>query len=343
MPHKTLGEIASLVGGEVIEPSAADKIIQGVCSIADGRPDEITFFANKKYISSLKTSQAGAVLVAPDFAFDVPPVVLRVENPSIAFATVAALFAPAPTRYKPGIHPCAVVHEGAQIGPGASLAAGVVVESGAVIGANTVLCANVFVGREARVGEDCLVYSNASVRERVTIGNRVIIHCGAVIGSDGFGYELVQGRHQKIPQIGTVQIDDDVEIGANTTIDRARFGRTWIQEGTKIDNLVQIAHNVVIGRHCIIVSQVGISGSTRLGDYATLGGQVGVAGHLEIGARAMVGAQSGISKNVPAGEMWNGTPATTLKESHESMARVRRLEKLTERVKRLEDALGGHD
>jgi UDP-3-O-[3-hydroxymyristoyl] glucosamine N-acyltransferase len=173
------------------------------------------------------------------------------------------------------------------------------------------------------------------------VGDRVIIHSGAVLGSDGFGFEFSSGRHVKIPQTGIVQVDNDVEIGANTTIDRARFGRTWIGEGTKIDNLVQIAHNVVIGKHCIIVAQVGISGSTRLGDYVTLAGQVGVAGHLEIGSQVIVSAQSGVSKSLPAKGLYMGSPAGPAAEQRVQIARVARLGKLVERVQRLEQRIPG--
>ena len=193
-----------------------------------------------------------------------------------------------------------------------------------------------YVGRDVLIGEDCLLHSRVTVADRCSLANRVILHSGVVIGSDGFGFELFGGKHVKIPQVGIVQVDDDVEIGSNTTVDRARFGRTWIQEGTKIDNLVQIAHNVVIGRHCLIVAQVGISGSTRLGDYVTLAGQVGVVGHIEIGDHAVVGAQSGISKSVPGKEFYMGTPAVPAGVYREQVALIRRLSKLTERVQALE-------
>jgi UDP-3-O-[3-hydroxymyristoyl] glucosamine N-acyltransferase len=185
----------------------------------------------------------------------------------------------------------------------------------------------------------CKIHPNVTIRENSVIGNRVMIHSGAVIGGDGFGYEFSGGRHIKIPQTGIVQIDDDVEIGSNTTIDRARFGKTWIQEGTKIDNLVQIAHNVVIGKHSVIVSQAGISGSTRLGQYVTLAGQVGLVGHLEIGDQVIVGAQAGVSKNIPAKEIWLGSPGTPMQEQKEKFANINRLPKLFARVKKIEQIL----
>jgi len=212
----------------------------------------------------------------------------------------------------------------------------VVIEPGAKIGARSIIGAGSYIGHDAVIGEDCRVADRVTIGARCSIGNRVILHSGVVLGSDGFGFELHSGRHVKIPQTGTVQVDDDVEIGANTTVDRARFGRTWIGEGTKIDNLVQIAHNVQIGRHCIICAQTGISGSTRLQDYVVLGGQVGTVGHIEIGTGSQVGAQSGVSKNVPSGQVIWGTPAGPIKDIKEQLARVALLPRLFDRVKRLE-------
>ena len=210
------------------------------------------------------------------------------------------------------------------------------IESGSKIGAGSVVGAHVFVGQDSTLGEHCFIYPNVTLRERSLLGNRVIIHSGTVIGGDGFGYEFDKGRYVKIPQTGIVQIDDDVEIGSNTTIDRARFGRTWIQEGTKIDNLVMIAHNVTVGKHSILVSQVGISGSTRLGNYVTLAGQVGLVGHIEIGDKVIVGAKSGVSKSIPAGSHYFGIPAAPNQEFKERYAYTSRLKKLFERVKKLE-------
>jgi UDP-3-O-[3-hydroxymyristoyl] glucosamine N-acyltransferase len=210
-----------------------------------------------------------------------------------------------------------------------------VIEPGARLGNGTRIGANSYIGHETVIGDRCIVYPNVTIRERSRIGDRVIIHSGVVIGSDGFGFEMKSSGHQKVPQIGIVQIDDDVEIGANTTIDRARFGRTWIQEGVKIDNLVQIGHNVVIGKHSIIVAQVGIAGSVRIGAGVVIGGQVGIIGHIEIDDGTMIGAQTGVSKSLHGGTWW-ATPAVPLKESLEHLAWVRRLGKLYERVKALE-------
>ena len=218
--------------------------------------------------------------------------------------------------------PYAVIEDGAEIGDGVSVGAGVFIGAGTVVGAGS------------------RIYPHVTIREHTRIGQRVIIHSGTVIGGDGFGFELKEGRHAKIPQTGIVQIDDDVEIGANVTIDRARFGRTHVGEGTKIDNLVHLAHNVVVGPHCLLVAQVGISGSTRLGKYVTLAGQVGTVGHIEIGDGAILAAKaSGVSKDVPAKEVWFGYPAVPLSEAKEQIALTRRLPKLVERVKKLEAEL----
>jgi UDP-3-O-[3-hydroxymyristoyl] glucosamine N-acyltransferase len=216
-----------------------------------------------------------------------------------------------------------------------------VIEAGVTIGDDTVIGANSYIGHETTLGAGCVVYPHVTIRERTRIGARVIIHSGAVVSADGFGFEVAEGRNQKVPQIGIVQIDDDVEIGANTTIDRARFGRTWIKEGAKIDNLVQIAHNVVVGRHSIIAAQTGIAGSSRVGDYVMIGGQVGVTGHVEIGDRNVIAAKTGVSKDLPPdGGTWWSTPAMPLREAKEQLVWIHRLGKLFARVKEIEKKLG---
>ncbi|HEV7404991.1 MAG TPA: UDP-3-O-(3-hydroxymyristoyl)glucosamine N-acyltransferase, partial [Chthoniobacteraceae bacterium] len=244
-----------------------------------------------------------------------------------------------PVVYAPGVHRTAIIGEGVELGEGVSVQAYVVIEDGVKIGAHTLIGAHGFIGQGASIGERCKLAARVTVGERCLIGRRVIIHSGTVLGSDGFGFEFVDGHHQKIPQIGIVQVDDDVEIGANCTIDRARFGRTWIQQGSKLDNLVQVAHNVVIGEHCIVVAQAGISGSTRLGSHVILGGQVGIVGHIELEAGTVVGAQAGVSKSLRKG-IYSGYPATSLDEWKENVAQIRRLPKLIERVARLEQETG---
>ncbi len=332
----TVQELAELVGGRLDSIDDGNRVISGVAALAEAGEGDVTFFGNAKYLPVLKKCRGTAVLVPLEFSESVDPVLIRVENPSLAFSGVVARFAPAPVIYPAGVHPTVVLGEGVELGEGVSLQPYVVVESGARIGPRTVVGAHGHVGRGASIGSDCQIAPRVTVGSGCRVGSRVILHSGVVIGSDGFGFEFSEGRHVKIPQTGIVQLDDDVEIGANTTIDRARFGRTWIGQGTKIDNLVQIAHNVVIGKHCIIVSQTGISGSSRLGNYVTVAGQSGIVGHIEIGDAAIIAARSGVSKAVAAKEVVWGTPAMPMREAKELNACVRRLPKLGERVKRLE-------
>ncbi len=340
MPTLTVQELAALTGGQFALADDGARAITGAAAIADAGEGHVTFFGNAKYLAQLKASRATAALVPLDFSEPISPVAIRVENPSLAFAQLLEKFAPEPIRFAPGVHPTAVLGRDVVLGENVSVQPFVVIEDGACIGAATVLGAHSYIGHAATVGAGCQLAPRVTVGARCVIGDRVIIHSGAVLGSDGFGFEFAGGRHVKIPQTGIVQIDDDVEIGANVTIDRARFGRTWIQEGTKIDNLVQIAHNVVIGRHCLIVSQVGISGSTKLGNYVTLAGQVGVVGHIEIGDQTIVAAQSGVSKSIGSKQIVFGYPAMPLRESKEQLARIGRLPKLYARVKKLEQLTG---
>lgn len=333
----TAAQLAQLISGTLL--AGNDEVeVTGVAALEDAGPADVTFFGNAKYLPALRASQAGVAIVPTGFAEAIPGVLalVAVDNPSLAFATVVGTIQPPMPPPPVGIHPTAVIASDAVIGADVTIQAFVVIESGAQIGRGAILGAGSYIGRQSKVGEATLLHPNVTVRERVHIGPRCVIHSGAVLGSDGFGFETVNGRHVKIPQVGGVEVGADVEIGAGVTIDRARFGMTRIGEGTKIDNLVQIAHNVVIGPHCLIVAQVGISGSTRLGHHVVLGGQAGLSGHIHIGDGAMVGAQSGISKNVPAGEKMFGSPAQTLREEHESMARVRRLPKWFDRIKALE-------
>jgi len=338
----TVEQVAALVGGQV-EGAHGSALITGVASIADATEGSLTFFGNPRYIAALKSTRATAALVPLDFSEEIPAIAIKVENPSLAFAQLLEKTAPPPVVYQSGIHPTAVVGENVTFGDNVSVQPYAVIEKGVKIGAGSVIGAHVFIGQDSTLGTNCTIYPNVTIRERALISNRVIIHSGTVIGGDGFGYELQNGRYVKIPQIGIVQIDDDVEIGSNVTIDRARFGRTWIQEGTKIDNLVMIAHNVTVGKHSILVSQVGISGSTRLGNYVTLAGQVGLVGHIEIADQVIIGAKSGVNKSILSGGFYSGIPAATGREFKERVAYINRLKKLFERVKRIEQLLGSDE
>jgi len=330
-----LRDAAERVGGWVA-PENYERSILGVASLDDANEGDLSFYGNPKYLKALRKSRATAVLVPHGFAEEVPAAPVWVDNPAEAFAKLLEVFAPPSIGFEPGIHPTAVVAPDAEIGKDVTIQAFAIVEAGARIGARTVVGSYSYIGHYAVLGEDCQVYPHVTIRERSVIASRVVLHPGVVIGSDGFGYELRDGRQQKIPQTGIVQIDDDVEIGANSTLDRARFGRTWIQEGVKIDNLVQIAHNVTIGQHSVICAQVGISGSVRVGSYVTLAGKVGVNGHIEIGDGAIIAAMAGITKSVRPREVLVGLPAKPMREYKTNFALLRNIHKLYERVKKLE-------
>ena len=336
----TVSELAALVGGQLASGADGSAKISGVAALAEALPGEVTFFGNPRYLPKLRASNATAALVPLAFAEQVPAICIRCENPTLAFSKAVEKFAPAPVRFAPGIHPTAVVAPGVQLGAGVSVQPYAVIEEGVSIGAGTIIGAHAYIGHETRIGEGCQIHPRVTVGFRCKIGNRVILHSGAVIGSDGFGFEFQDGRQVKILQIGIVQIDDDVEIGANSSVDRARFGRTWIGEGTKIDNLVQIGHNTVVGKHCILCGMAGIAGSTKIGNYVTLAGQVGTVGHVEIADGVIVGAQSGVSKSLTEKQMYMGSPAVPAREWKEQVAQIHSLHKLRARVAHLERLLG---
>ena len=333
----TLKELATMSAGELIGDPAQE--ITGAASLAEAIPGEVSFFGNPKYIVQLRKTRASAVFVPLNFSEQIDAAQIRVANPAKAFEQVVMKLAPKPIAFAPGVHPSAIVDQSARLGARVSVQPHAVIEAGAVIGDETVIGAGSYIGHETIIGPNCLIYHGVTIRERTRIGARVVIHSGAVIGADGFGFEPSEGRYAKVPQLGMVQIDDDVEIGANTTIDRARFGRTWIQEGAKVDNLVQVAHNVVIGKHTVIAAQAGIAGSVRIGSKVLIGGQAGIIGHIEIGDNTAIGAQTGVSKNISGGAWWD-TPAEPLPKALEQKAWVRRLGKLFERVREIEKKLG---
>ena len=334
----TPAEIAAIVGAARTAGTTTRKI-GDIASLSAARAGDLSFLGNTKYRSQVPESQATALLLPADYEGEPRPeqVFLYVDNPSIALARVCARIEqslwPKPA---PGVHPSAVVAATAKVDPTAHVGPLCVVEDRARVGAGSVLQASVFVGRDARIGDGCWVMPGCVIASICTLGNRVRLQPGVVIGSDGFGYEFVQGRHEKIPQIGSVVIEDDVEIGANSTFDRARFSRTVVGEGTKIDNLVQVAHNVVIGKHCILCAQVGISGSTTLEDYVILGGQSGVAGHITLGKGSKAGGQAGVTHDIPAGTYVNGTPAIPYMIERRLQVLHQRLPDLFKRVEALE-------
>lgn len=327
-----------MVDGDIVR-GGPELSVDGIASLDEAGPTELSFLGNEKYRASFLATRAGVVIV-PRGVTEGPAesALIAADNPSFAFGRAVKHFVAAVARvFAPGVHPRAVVDETVKFDPAkVRVHAGAVVMAGAVIGDGSEIGPNVVVGEQVRIGRDCLLHANVTVRERCMLGDRVIVQPGAVIGSDGYGYEVVDGRHVKIDQVGIVEIQDDVEIGANTTIDRARFGRTVIGEGSKIDNLVQIAHNVRIGRHCLLVSQSGVAGSSKTGDHVVVAAQAGIAGHLTIGSKSVLVARSGATADLEGGQTYGGFPARPFMEDQRSRALIRQLPKLVERVKALE-------
>jgi UDP-3-O-[3-hydroxymyristoyl] glucosamine N-acyltransferase len=334
MKH-TLGELAQFLGGELKGP--ADLPIEGIAAIDQATPREITFISQKRYARLVEASRAAAFMVAPDQAQLDRPLII-VPHPYLAYARLAALFAPARPRW-PGISDQAYLGREVQLGPDVSLAPFAVIGDRVRLGDRVTVMAGCVLGEDVSIGPDTLLYPNVTIMERCTIGARVIIHAGTVIGSDGFGFVPTAAGNVKIPQLGTVVIEDDVELGANCAIDRGALGETRIGRGSKLDNLVHLAHNVVVGEHSFLVAQVGVSGSTRLGKRVALGGQVGLAGHLEIGDGVQIGAKSGVNRSLPAGETVSGYPARPQQEWLKIMATLPRLPSLNQRMKQLEQKL----
>ena len=304
-------EIAAIVQPKQVRGATTD-VVHGIASLGAAGPGDLSFLGNPKYRAEAAATRASVVLLPLDYDGAPQPnqQFLLVDNPSVALARICTrieqLLWPKPS---PGIHPTAFVDPTAKVAASATVGPLCVVEAEAVVGERSHLQGQVYVGRGARTGNDCWLMPGVVLAAECVLGNRVRLQPGVIVGSDGFGYEFVKGRHEKVPQVGIVQIEDDVEIGANSTLDRARFSRTVVGEGTKIDNLVQVAHNVTIGKHVILCAQVGISGSVTIGDYAVLGGQAGIGGHISVGQGAKVGRPSAVTFSVEPGTYVNGSPA----------------------------------
>jgi UDP-3-O-[3-hydroxymyristoyl] glucosamine N-acyltransferase len=335
--NHSLGEIATLVGGQLIGDPGL--VISGVNDLGRATAEQISFLGNPRYVQAALESKAGAILVPANGELALNVAQIRVVNPSAAFAKIFVLFAPEPIKWEQGIHPSATIDPSAKIGANVHIGPNVVVEANCQIGDRTHLGAGTYIGHETKIGNDTFIYPNVTIRDRSIIGNRVILHPGAVIGADGFGYEFQQGQHIKVPQLGYVQIDDDAEIGANTTIDRGRFDKTWIQQGCKIDNLVMIAHNVVVGAHSIIVAQCGISGSSTIGKYVTIAGQSAVVGHIKVADQVTVTGWTAVTKDITKSGVYRGAPAKPMRESMKIEALTMKLPELYERIQELEKKL----
>lgn len=333
---RKLGEIASYLQGELVGNPSIE--ITGIAGIEEARAGDLTFLANPKYKAFLKKTQASGVIVGKEVEKAKVPLI-RHQNPYFAFSQAMELFFETKKEYPQTIHPTAVLGKEVKLAKKIHLGPYVVIENNVELNESVTVLAGSFIGANSIVGENCLIYPHVAIRENVEIGKNVIIHSGAVIGSDGFGYAKEKGIHHKIPQMGRVIIEDDVEIGANVTIDRATLGATRIGKGTKIDNLVQIGHNVVIGENCIIVAQVGISGSTRIGNNVVMGGQVGIGGHIKIGNNVMIGGQSGVTKDVPENTIVFGYPAREIKKTKKIEACLSRLPEYIRRLKEVEEKL----
>lgn len=333
----TIAEITEKIGG-VLEGDGSVEIT-GMSGLQEASAGDISFLSNPRYFSAVAETKASAVVVAEDWSGNSKCAVIRVADPDAAFAKIAGLLGPDEPLPEKGVHETAVVAADAELGQYVCIGPHCVIEPGARIGDRTVLMAGCYVGHETVIGSDSRIYPHVSIRERTVMGDRIIVHNGAVIGSDGFGNYRENGRWKKIPQTGIVVIGNDVEIGANVTIDRARFGKTVIGDNVKIDNLVQVAHNVHIGENTAMAAQSGLSGSAQIGRNVMLGGQVGVIGHIRIGDNSIVGGQAGVTKDVKPGSFVSGYPAMPHKEAAQLRANIKRIPLLKKRLRALEKRL----
>jgi UDP-3-O-[3-hydroxymyristoyl] glucosamine N-acyltransferase len=338
----TVAEIANLVGGRLLRGNE-ETIIRGFANLTDALPGDLSFFHDRRYLAQLAKTQACALLVPEDFTeFPDDAACIAVADPSRSFELVVERYGVQPEPFVAGVHPTAVIGATVKLDvTKVSVSAHAVIEDGTALADGVQIGAGCYVGRNVTIGADSKLFANSTVHAGCELGARVILHSGVVIGADGFGYEFKEGRHRKIRQSGIVQIDDDVEIGASTTVDRARFGRTWIGEGTKIDNQVQIGHNVVIGKHCIIVAFAAIAGSAQVGDYVVIGAQVGIGGHVKVGSQSMLAARCGVTKHLAPGQTYMGFPAVLASEERRRLAGINRLPQLVARVKQLESDVRG--
>ncbi len=333
----TVAEIAKQLAGEVEGNGGIE--ISGLAGIREAQKGQLSFVASARYAAAAANTNAGAVIVNKDWNKPCSATLVRVENAEKAFAETARWFAPPPIEWPAGVHPSAIVAADAVLGKDVSVGPYCIIEPGVRLGDRCVISAFCYIGHGTAIGDDCRFYPNVSIREYTKIGSRVIIHNGTVIGSDGFGYVQEGSKRRKIPHTGIVLIGDDVEIGANVTIDRARFGQTRIGNGVKMDNLIQVAHNVIIGDDCVLIAQTGVSGSTVIGDRTILAGQAGIVGHLTIGPDVIVGAQAGVTKDVPEKSYMLGSPALPHDRFARNHAHIMRLPELKDKIQEMERRL----
>jgi len=328
----TAHQIAEQIGGAVLGDGTV--VLTGLAPAEHARPGDLTFAENPTYLAAAEASQATAILVTGALPSS-KKVLIRVPNARVAMARALPIFFP-PDGFPCGLHPDAAIADSAQIDPTAHIGPHCVVGAGVRLGARSVLMGGNHLGRDCQIGDDVCLFPNVVVYAKSQIGHRVTIHAGTVIGSDGYGYVFDAGRHRKMLQVGNVILHDDVEIGANAAIDRGALGSTVIGQGTKIDNLVHIAHNVVLGRHCLVLGQVGFAGSTSLGDYCVVASQSGIAGHLKLGNQVTVGAKSGVMRDIPDGGRVLGIPAAPDIQAKRQWVGVQQLPELTRRLRELE-------
>lgn len=342
MSRLTAGEISALVQGELRGDES--RAVHGVAPLDTAGPETLSFVASTRYLPYLHATRAGIVLIIEAWAPEVPEdsVAVVVKDPHQALYSVLTQLYP-PEKVPGGVHPSAVVSESARIQDGVSVGAYAVIGEGVEVGSGSVIGPHAVIGPRVRIGAEVVIHSNSTIHEDVVIGDRCVIHSGARIGNHGFGFIFRNGGFQKIPQVGGCVLEDDVEIGPNSTVDRGSVGDTVVGKGSKIDALVHLGHNVRIGRHVMLAGQAGVSGSTTIGDGAALGGQVGVGGHLTVGSGARIGAQAGVISDVPAGETYSGYPARPHREALRAQAGAFRLPELLRRMKRIEDTLFGRD
>lgn len=339
MAEYTAAELAEIIKGTVL--GDAERKISGVNSLGLATARELSFLSTVKYLHKMEVSKAGIILIGQNIQAEPSETRTYIvcEDADKAFGKLCNMFTPKPIHYEPGIAPGAYVHPTAVVDPTASIGPNAVIQEGAIVGKNTVICGGAYIGHYAKVGDNCFISANVSIMHYCVLGNRIIIHPGAAIGGDGFGFTPTFRGLVKVPQNGIVQIDDDVEIGSNSTIDRARFGKTWIKKGVKIDNLVHVAHNVIVGNSSVLIGQCGIAGSTEIGCGVVVSAQAGINGHITLGDGCKIAGATGVQKSVPPGATVIGLPGVSEREYFERHTLPRKVKRLTDRIAQLEAAL----